>query len=93
MGEILRSDCVHRHDGETEVGELCFSKTVILVYNPVMKRFKMSCDMQIIVKIPKMVMKKNFFVFDICFIPLFKGSLLILVKEMGEEGWHGQGNL
>lgn len=48
------------NEGEKVVGELHFSNTVILVYNPVMKRFEMSYEMQIFVKISKMIMKKHF---------------------------------
>lgn len=68
------------NEGEKEVGELHFSNNVILVYNPVVKRFKMSYDMQIIVKIPKMVMEKNFCLWYF-FNPSFQGLLLDFGKR------------
>lgn len=68
------------NEGEKQVGELHFSNTVILVCNPVMKRFETSYEMQIIVEISKMLMKKSFCLWYL-FHPSFRGLPLNFGKR------------
>lgn len=62
------------NEGEKEVEELHFSNTrsIILLYSPVFKRFEISYKIKAIVKISKTVMKENFCLWYF-FHPSFQG--------------------
>lgn len=73
------------NEGEKGVGDLHFSntKSIILVYNPILKRFERSCEMKTIVKISMTVMKENF-----CLWYFFHSSFQGLPVDFGKrERW------
>ena len=76
------------NEGEKAVGELHFSdtKSIILVYNPILKRFERSYEMKTIMKISKMVIKENF-----CLWYFFHPSLQGLPVDFGKrKRWEKQ---
>lgn len=70
------------NEGEKGVGELHFSntKSIIVLYSPVLKRFERSYKMKTIVKISETVMKENF-----CLQCFFHPSFQGLHVDFGER--------